>query len=287
MTVKRQQVPTGPIVSVGTPIGYMLLLFVAPMLVFLIYSFWYLKGFHIVREWTLQNYIEVATNPTYIKLIIRSIGMGLAAALLTVLLSYPVAYAMAFRMKEGREIVLLLMILSLFSSYLVRVYAWKTILGATGVINILLMSAGLVQQPVEWLIYSKFAVVITLTSVFFPISVLPIYSVMMNIHPNLLEASRDLGAGAAKTFLKVTLPLSMPGVVAGFLFAFVLTAGDYITPAFLGGKDGQMIGNSIVTQFGVLSNWPLGSAITFFVVVAFLMLFAVGGLGAKKLGITG
>ena len=287
MTVKRRRVPTGPIVSVGMPTGYMLLLFAAPMFVFLIYSFWYLKGYQLVREWTLLNYIEVVRNPTYIKLIIRSIGMGLATALLTVVLSYPVAYAMAFRMKKGREIVLLLMILSLFSSYLVRVYAWKTILGATGVINILLMSSGLVQEPVAWLIYTKFAVVITLTSVFFPISVLPIYSVMMNIHPNLLEASRDLGAGAVQTFLRVTLPLSMSGVVAGFLFAFVLTAGDYITPAFLGGKDGQMIGNSIVSQFGTLSNWPLGSAITFFVVVAFLVLFAIGGLGAKKLGMTG
>jgi spermidine/putrescine transport system permease protein len=263
----------------------MLLLFGAPILVFLIYSFWQLEGFAIVHDWTLKNYGQVISNPVYVTLIVRSIGIGLITACVTVILSYPVAYAMAFRMREGRELILLLMILSLFSSYLVRVYAWKTILGNNGVINTLLLSIGLVQEPVGWLIYSRFAVIVTLVSVFFPITILPIYSVLMNIHPNLLEAARDLGAGAALAFYKVTLPLSMPGIMAGFLFTFVLTAGDYITPALLGGSDGQMIGNSIVSQFGIASNWPLGSAITFFVMAVFLVLFGVGGLLTKRLGI--
>jgi spermidine/putrescine transport system permease protein len=255
------------------------------MFVFLVYSFWYLEGWEIVRQWTLKNYIEVLTNTTYLQLIARSIFIGLTTALVTVLLSYPVAYAMAFKMKEGREIILLLMILSLFSSYLVRVYAWKTILGNNGLINMILINLGLVQEPVGWLIYSKFAVVVTLASVFFPITILPIYSVLMNISPYLIEAARDLGAGAALTFYKVTLPLSMPGVVAGFVFTFVLTAGDYITPALLGGSDGQLIGNSIVSQFGTLSNWPLGSAITFFVIAIFLLLFGAGNLFARRLGL--
>jgi spermidine/putrescine transport system permease protein len=263
----------------------MALLFVMPILVFLIYSFWQLEGFEIIPEWTLKNYVQVVNNPVYIKLITRSIGIGLITACVTVVLSYPVAYAMAFRMKEGRELILLLMILSLFSSYLVRVYAWKTILGNNGVINSILISLGLVQEPVSWLIYSRFAVIVTLVSVFFPITILPIYSVLMNIHPHLLEAARDLGAGAARTFLKITLPLSMPGVIAGFIFTLVLTAGDYITPALLGGSDGQMIGNSIVSQFGIASNWPLGAAITFFVMGVFLALFGVGGLLTKRLGI--
>jgi len=263
----------------------MVLLFAMPILVFLVYSFWQLEGFEIVPEWTLKNYLQVANNPVYIKLIARSIGIGLITACITVVLSYPVAYAMAFRMKEGRELILLLMILSLFSSYLVRVYAWKTILGNNGVINSILISIGLVQEPVSWLIYSRFAVIVTLVSVFFPITILPIYSVLMNIHPNLLEAARDLGAGAALTFLKVTLPLSMPGVMAGFIFTLVLTAGDYITPALLGGSNGQMIGNSIVSQFGIASNWPLGAAITFFVMGVFLALFGVGGFLTKRLGV--
>lgn len=285
MAIKHRQLRLGALVAVGSPAFYMVLLFAAPMAVFLIYSFWYLEGWEIVREWTLKNYIEVLTNTTYLRLIGRSIFIGLITASITVFLSYPVAYAMTFRMKEGREIILLLMILSLFSSYLVRVYAWKTILGNNGIINLLLMGLGLVSEPVEWLIYSKFAVIVTLVSVFFPITILPIYSVLMNIHPNLLEAARDLGAGAARTFFKVTLPLSMPGVVAGFVFTFVLTAGDYITPALLGGSDGQLIGNSIVSQFGTLSNWPLGSAITFFVIAIFLVLFGVAGAAARRLGL--
>jgi spermidine/putrescine transport system permease protein len=285
MATKRRNLQTGPITTIGGPTAYMVLLFAMPILVFLVYSFWQLEGFEIVPEWTLKNYVQVVNNPVYIKLIVRSIGIGLITASVTVILSYPVAYAMAFRMKEGRELILLLMILSLFSSYLVRVYAWKTILGNNGVINSILISLGLVQEPVSWLIYSRFAVIVTLVSVFFPITILPIYSVLMNIHPNLLEAARDLGAGAALTFLKVTLPLSMPGVMAGFIFTLVLTAGDYITPALLGGSNGQMIGNSIVSQFGIASNWPLGAAITFFVMGVFLALFGVGGLLTKKLGV--
>jgi len=285
MAVKHRKFPLGPLISVGAPTLYMILLFAAPIFVFFIYSFWYLKGWEIVREWTLKNYVEVMTNPTYLILITRSVGIGLTTACVTVILSYPVAYAMAFRMKEGRELILLLMVLSLFSSYLVRVYAWKTILGNSGVINSLLLGLGLVQEPVSWLIYSNFAVIVTLVSVFFPITILPIYSALMNIQPTLLEAARDLGAGAALAFYKITLPLSLPGVVAGFVFTFILTAGDYVTPSLLGGSDGQLIGNSIVSQFGTLSNWPLGSAITFFVIGIFLVLFAVEGVLTKRLGL--
>lgn len=277
----------GPAISIGAPMVYMTLLFVAPIFVFLIYSFWRIDGFVIVQEWTLANYVHVLENKVYIELIVRSIGIGMITGIVTVVLSYPVAYAMVFRMKEGREAILLLMLLSLFSSYLVRVYAWKTILGGNGVINSVLMSLGLVQEPLRWLIYSKFAVIITLTSVFLPITVLPLYSSLMNIPYSLIEASRDLGAGPAQTFRKVTLPLSMPGMVAGFIFTFVLTAGDYVTPALLGGSDGQMIGNSITSQFGVASNWPLGSAITFFVVAALVVLFLIGGMLFKKLGLRG
>jgi spermidine/putrescine transport system permease protein len=287
MAQKRYAVDADSSVLLGIPTVYMLLLFAAPIFVFLIYSFWQLDGFKIIHVWTLKNYVEVLQNDVYLILIARSIEIGIITALLTVVLSYPIAYAMVFRMDEGREVVLMLMILSMFSSYLVRVYAWKTILGATGVINGLLMSAGLIQEPISWLIYSKFAVIVTLASVFLPLTVLPIYSVLMNISPALLEASRDLGAGPVQTFLKVTLPLSMSGVVAGFVFTFVLTAGDYVTPALLGGSDGQMIGNAIVSQFGVASNWPLGSAITFFVIAVLMLIFAAGAFGLSKLGLRG
>lgn len=279
------RVRTGPTVSVGVPVLYMVLLFAAPIFVFLVYSFWSIDGFTIIHEWTLENYVHVGENQVYVLLMTRSIWIGLITGLVTVTLSYPVAYAMVFRMKGEREIILLLMILSLFSSYLVRVYAWKTILGGTGIINTILLSAGLIREPISWLIYSKFAVVVTLISVFFPITVLPIYSSLMNISPALLEASRDLGANAAQTFLRVTLPLSLTGVTAGFLFTFVLTAGDYVTPALLGGSDGQMIGNAIASQFGVASNWPLGSAITFFMIAVLAVLFAIGATISRRIGL--
>ena len=273
MFIKRIKVAFGPLFTVGSPTVYTILLFAIPMLVFLLYSFWQLQGWEIVRSWNLQNYLDVIHNQTYIKLILRSSAIGFYTACFTVLLSYPMAYAMVFHMQEEREIVLLLIILSLFSSYIVRVYAWKTILGNNGVINQFLIALNLVREPVPWLIYSQFAVIITLISVFIPITILPIYSSLTNIHTNLLEASRDLGAGPFLTFLKITLPLSMPGIIAGFVFTFILTAGDYVTPSLLGGNSGQMIGNSIVSQFGSLSNWPLGSAITFFVLGLYLVIF--------------
>ncbi|MCZ7553052.1 MAG: hypothetical protein B6D39_08505 [Anaerolineae bacterium UTCFX2] len=278
---------TGPATSIGIPIIYMVFLFLAPIFVFFIYSFWRLEGFEIIREWTLENYVHVIENKVYVQLIVRSIGIGMITGIVTVLLGYPVAYAMVFRMKAEREMILLLMILSLFSSYLVRVYAWKTILGNNGVINHILMTLRLVQEPVSWLMYSKLAVIITLASVFLPITVLPLYSSLMNISYSLIEASRDLGAGPAQTFRKVTLPLSMHGVIAGFIFTFVLTAGDYVTPALLGGSNGMMIGNAIASQFGVASNWPLGSAITFFVVATLVLLFVLGGVLFKKMGLRG
>ncbi len=262
-----------PLFTVGPATLYVVVLFAIPMLVFLVYSFWQLEGWEIVHNWTLANYIEVVSNPTYLKLILRSTGVGLITACITVLISFPVAYAMVFKMEKEREIILMLILLSLFSSYLVRVYAWKTILGNSGVINQVLLRIGLINEPIEWLIYSQFAVIITLTSIFIPIAILPIFSGLSNIHPNLLEASRDLGAGSFQTFRKVTLPLGMPGIISGFIFTFILTAGDYITPSLLGGKTGQMIGNSIIRQFGVLSNWPLGSAITFFVTTIYVALF--------------
>lgn len=274
-TFLHHRFKVGQFVTVSTPLLYMGLLFGIPMFVFLIYSFWQLQGWNIVHVWALKNYIEAASNPTYLLLILRSIEIGLVTAVITVILSYPVAYTMVFRLQEGREMVLILIVMSLFSSYLVRVYAWKTILGSDGVINMLLMQIGLIKQPIPWLIYSQFAVVLTLTSVFVPLAILPIYSSLSNIHQNLLAASRDLGAGPVLTFLKVTLPLSMPGVISGFVFTFVLTTGDYVTPSLLGGSRGQMIGNAIVSQFGILSNWPLGSAITFLLVAVFLMLFGV------------
>jgi spermidine/putrescine transport system permease protein len=144
----------------------------------------------------------------------------------------------------------------------VRAYAWKTILGSDGVLNTLLQYAHLTSRPLDFLLYSPFAVVLTLTHIYTPFTFLPIYAALEHIPRNLVEASHDLGATPAQTFWKVIFPLSIPGVVAGATFAFVLSLGDFLAPLLLGGPSGIMISNIVVSLFGAAYNWPLGAAIS-------------------------
>jgi spermidine/putrescine transport system permease protein len=153
-------------------------------------------------------------------------------------------------------------IIPLWVSYLVRAYAWKTILGSEGVLNTLLQYLHLTKHPLEFLLYSPFAVVLTLTHIYTPFAFLPIYAALEHIPRNLMEASHDLGATPGDTFWKVILPLSIPGVVAGATFAFVLSLGDFLAPLLLGGPSGIMISNIVVSLFGAAYNWPLGAAIS-------------------------
>jgi spermidine/putrescine transport system permease protein len=208
--------------------------------------------------------------------------IGLITSLLTIFIAYPLTYAMTYRYKRAREFILFLILLSLLSSYLVRVYAWKIILGKTGFINTILLLIGIIKNPLPFLLYSKFAVIITLVYIFIPFAVLPIFSALQNIEPELMEAAKDLGANRAGSFIKITLPLSMPGVVSAFIFTFILSAGDYITPQLVGGTSGLMIGKIIADQFGLVYNWPLGSAIAFILIAAYFTVFlAVGQLNRR------
>jgi len=166
-----------------------------------------------------------------------------------------------------------LVIIPLWVSYLVRAYAWKTILGSTGVLNTLLQYVHLTKHPLEFLLYSPFAVVLTLTHIYTPFVILPIYASLEHIPRNLVEASHDLGASPAQTFWRVVFPLSIPGVLAGATFAFVLSLGDFLAPLLLGGPSGIMISNIVVSLFGAAYNWPLGAAISLsmlFIVVSLL-----------------
>jgi spermidine/putrescine transport system permease protein len=173
----------------------------------------------------------------------------------------------------------LLVIVPLWVSYLVRAYAWKTILGSTGVFNTLLQYFGIVHEPVGLLLYSPLAVVLTLTHIYTPFVFLPVYASMEQIPKSLLEASRDLGASSLRTFWTIVFPLALPGIVAGATFALVLSLGDFIAPLLIGGPSGVMISNIVVSLFGAAYNWPLGSAISF------CMLLLVVGLiaGAERL----
>ena len=251
---------------------YFTFFFFVPMFVLFAYSFWKTTTTGLVPTFTLMNYAKIFSKPLYPVIIVRSIRIGFVTAVVCVLISYPVAYSLTFKYKRLQDFVLFLILVSLFSSYLVRVYAWKTILGDNGLINQVLEYTGLIVKPLRFLLYSPTAVIITLVFILTPFTILPIFSSLQNISVDLMEAAQDLGANRAKTFFKITIPLSMPGVITGFIFSFVIAVGDYVTPEMVGGTQGLMIGRIIQDQFGLTYDWPFGSALAYFMIFSLIFL---------------
>ncbi|MEM7545208.1 MAG: ABC transporter permease [Pseudomonadota bacterium] len=254
---------------------------VAPVVILAIISFWTRDGFDFNTEMSLTNYQDAAEKPIYGAFLLRSFQMSGLATIATVLLCYPMAYYVAFHVHRYKMLWIILMTLPFWTSYLLRVFSWKVILGYEGVINSALMSAGLVEQPLEFLLYSQTAVIITLAHAWAAFAILPLYVSLEKIDRSLLEAATDLGDGPVSRFLRVTLPLSLPGVISATFLIFIPTTGDFITPALLGGPDGQMIGNLIQLQFGAVNNWPMGAALSITLMVWIALLAIVFLLTTK------
>jgi spermidine/putrescine transport system permease protein len=226
------------------------------------HSFWLVRDGFLVREWNLQNYHRLLVNPLYVQVLLRTMRIAASVTLLSLLLGYPLAYYLSFYSGARKELLYQLVIVPLWVSYLVRGYAWKTILGSDGVLNGFLQYAHITHQPVGFLLYSPFAVVVMLTHIYTPFVFLPIYAALEHIPRPLVEASQDLGASPRTTFLRVILPLSMPGLLAGATFAFVLSLGDFLAPLLVGGPSGTMIANIVQSLFGAAYDWPLGAAVS-------------------------
>jgi spermidine/putrescine transport system permease protein len=253
-------------------VGLFLLL---PYALMLAHSFWVVRDGFIVHQWNLQNYHTLTTNPVYVQVLLRSMRIAASVTLCSLLLGYPLAYYLSFHAGARREILYQLVIVPLWVSYLVRGYAWKTILGSDGVLNGFLQYLHLTKEPVGFLLYSPFAVVLMLTHIYTPFVFLPIYAALEHIPRPVVEASQDLGANPFKTFLRVILPLSLPGLLAGATFAFVLSLGDFLAPLLVGGPSGTMIANIVQSLFGAAYDWPLGAAISvciLFITVTLLFL---------------
>jgi spermidine/putrescine transport system permease protein len=245
------------------PVLWVTAFLLVPYAILFCYSFWSVSSLQtIVHNWNLQNYLQLLRNPIYLTVLLRSMRIAAAVTLLALLLGYPLAYYLSFHAAKRKELLYQLVIIPLWASYLVRGYAWKTILGSDGVLNGFLQYLHITRQPVEFFLYSPFAVVLTLTHIYTPFTFLPIYASLEHVPRNLVEASHDLGASPWATFRRVILPLSLPGVLAGATFAFVLTLGDFLAPLLVGGASGIMISNIVVSLFGAAYNWPLGAAIS-------------------------
>jgi len=265
------------------PLLWVTAFLLVPYALLFCYSFWSVSAQQtIVHNWNLQNYVQLIRNPTYLSVLFRSLRIAAAVTLLAVLLGYPLAYFLSFHAAGRKDLLYQLVIIPLWASYLVRGYAWKTILGSDGVLNGLLQYLHITRHPVEFFLYSPFAVVLTLTHIYTPFTFLPIYASLEHIPRNLVEASHDLGASPWSTFRRVILPLSLPGVLAGATFAFVLTLGDFLAPLLVGGASGIMISNIVVSLFGAAYNWPLGAAISLCMLLLVMgLLFATERLERK------
>jgi len=239
-------------------VGLFLLL---PYALMLAHSFWLVRDGVIVHEWNLQNYAKLIQNPVYAEVLFRTARIAGSVTILSLLLGYPLAYYMSFHAGVGKDLLYQLVIVPLWVSYLVRGYAWKTILGSDGVLNGFLQYLHLTKEPVSFFLYSPFAVILTLTHIYTPFVFLPLYASLEHIPHNLIEASHDLGAGPRATFFRVILPLSLPGLLAGATFAFVLTLGDFLGPMLVGGPSSIMIANIVQSLFGTAYDWPLGASI--------------------------
>jgi spermidine/putrescine transport system permease protein len=245
------------------PLLWVTIFLLVPYALLFCYSFWTVSSAQtIVHHWNLGNYRELLRVHVYFETLLRSMWIAARVMLFALLLGYPLAYYVSFHAGPRKDLLYQLVIIPLWVSYLVRAYAWKTILGSDGVLNTLLQHVHLTHHPLEFLLYSPFAVVLTLTHIYTPFAFLPIYASLEHIPRNLVEASHDLGASPLQTFWRVILPLSIPGVLAGATFAFVLSLGDFLAPLLLGGPSGIMISNIVVSLFGAAYNWPLGAAIS-------------------------
>jgi spermidine/putrescine transport system permease protein len=246
------------------PLAWVTVFLLVPYALLFCYSFWSVSPQQaIVHSWSLANYRELLNIHVYFETLLRSMWIAARVTLFALLLGYPLAFYLSFHAGPRKALLYQMVIIPLWVSYLVRAYAWKTILGSDGVLNTLLQYVHLTSHPLEFLLYSPFAVVLTLTHIYTPFVVLPIYASLEHIPRNLVEASHDLGASPFQTFWRVIFPLSIPGLLAGATFAFVLSLGDFLAPLLLGGPSGIMISNIVVSLFGAAYNWPLGAAISF------------------------
>ena len=254
------------------PILWVALFLLFPYALMFAHSFWSVRDGVILHNWNLGNYSTLFRNPLYLQVLFRTARIAASVTILSVLLGYPLAYYLSFHAGPAKQLLYQLVIVPLWVSYLVRGYAWKTFLGSDGVLNGFLQYLHLTHEPVSAFLYSPFAVVLMLTHIYTPFVFLPIYASLEHIPRPLIEASQDLGASPRKTFFRVILPLSLPGLLAGATFAFVLSLGDFLAPLLVGGPSGTMIANLVQSLFGAAYDWPLGAAISVFILIFTLAL---------------
>jgi spermidine/putrescine transport system permease protein len=255
-------------------VALLLVYLVIPLGMLVAMSFYRSTLFGIVPDFSWNNYLHFARNPMFPNLLGRSIRMALTVTAISLLVSYPFAYFLARTTRRYKTALLILVMVPFWTSYLIRTMSWLPILGIKGVVNYSLMSLQIVSSPVEAFLFNEFSVILTLTHIYLPYMVIPIYLSLDRLDGRLLEAAGDLGANPARAFWHVTLPLSLPGVVGGIVMVFIAGFGAYVTPKLLGGSSGIMFGNVLADQYSGTFNWPFGAVLALIMIaVVFILLF--------------
>jgi spermidine/putrescine transport system permease protein len=272
-------------------------LLLLPMILWLIaflllpYFFIFIQSFlasdafgNVVYQFNTDSYVKIFTNKLYYATLLKTLVMSCLVAVLCVIISLPLCYFIAFKVRNASSKTMLytLIVLPFWVSYIVRAYAWKIILGQFGILNGFLMYAGIIHEPLSFILYSDFATIICLVYIFTPFVAIPIYTALEQIPKSLVEASKDLGAGSLTTFLRIIIPLALPGIISGATFALVLTMGDFLAPILLGGPNTLFISNIVQNLFGTSNDKPLGSALGIVILALIVLLLEVSTFFEKK-----
>jgi len=273
-------------VFAGPGLLYVTAFMTLPLLIIVAYAFLTRGRYGGVRlEPTLGNFAK-ALDPTYLSILGNSLLIATVTTVLALLLGYPAAYAIARLPNRWRTVALVLVVLPFWSNFLIRTYAWIVLLNSEGPINSLLVRLGVVGAPLD-LLYNRGAVVVGLLYAYLPLVILPVYAAIERVDPQLQEAARNLGAGKARAFRDVTLPLTLPGAMIGAIFVFVPSMGNFIVPELLGGGKTVMVGNLIRDQFLVARNWPFGAVLALSVIAFLVVLFAIQAAVARRINAGG
>ena len=266
--------------------GYLILFLVVPVVTLLAYSVLTAGFFTVSGPLTLDNYKQALESDLTWQLGRNSLIVGGLTAAISVLIAVPVAYWLRYHAGRWQLAVMFLVAVSMFASYLVRIYAWRTILGTNGVLNTALIDLGLIDHPSSLFIFNQAAIVIALVHISVPYVVLVMFAAFRPIEPRYLEAARDLGGGTVQRWRRVVLPLIAGPAISSFIFIFVLASADYVTPQFLGGPGDAMLGVNIAAEFTASGNWALGAALSGIMLAAYALCFAVAAIGLRLAGLS-
>ncbi|RUW48921.1 MULTISPECIES: ABC transporter permease [unclassified Mesorhizobium] len=247
-----------------------------PLAIFLVYSFFSVDQGTIVHAPTLGNYVRFFTDPIFLPVFWNTIVLCVSVAVICILLAYPAAYFLTTLKGRWRYALLMLLLVPLLMSYVIKIYAIRSILGLNGFLNKALVALGILDQPSTLFVFNMNAILLTLSLLLIPFAILPIFLSLERIPQTLLRASDDLGASSLQTFLRITLPLSLPGVASAASFVFVLAIGDFLTPQMVGGISGFTFGRILYSQFGTAYNWPFGAALSVALAIVVIAAILIG-----------